>query len=142
MKRAYYITDISGIEEFPVYEEWVSDAFPSRRETDIALEAERGKKFVYKQGSRRVWKPYFKAITEAELAFFETLHVAVGGQETPFYFVFDVDASPGDSVLVRKEAHFEPVCVFAGLVDGAFTRLYDYTLILTEEIDTEFEIDA
>lgn len=144
--RGYYLASPTFLIDFPVGERFGS-LVDGRLEGDLIHETERGKRWVYKQFTRRTWRLNFR-VSETDLQFFRTLHDAVGGSETAFYFVEDVTTftTAGDSigldVLVRKEQHFDPhELTDPGVVLGVEMPFYDYTLELTEE-PTDAEIDA
>jgi hypothetical protein len=141
-RRAWYLTDADEMEEFPLAERFGSSMRVERVTLDMT--AERGRRFIYTQEERRrVWTLLFRFHTQEIYDFFEDLDAAVTGDETPFYFVLDPDASPIDAVLVRKEKDFDPRPMDTGKSSGdTAAPIWDYTLTLTEEIDTEFSIDA
>lgn len=134
MLHAYYLDEsVLTVQTFPVGERF--GAAPHEiEEGDRVLETEFGKKWVYKQFSRRVFRIPMR-LTEAQLDFFKTLHEAVGGIETPFYYMVDSLASTSTGILVRKEPQFQPQELDQPAVgtNGTETTMYDYTLILTEE---------
>lgn len=139
-RPGYYITDPNSIVEFPVAPR--PDAvFDDREGIDIHLQAERGKLFNYKQGEFGKYAIPFR-VNDTDLAVFRTLHDAVDGRTTPFFYVPDVDASPLNAVEVRKERDFKKRPVMFRWENGTRVRYWDYTLELTEEIDTEFEIET
>jgi len=129
---AYYITDPDELVLLPVAERYGSTI--GIEESDIALETERGVRWIYKQFRRSVRKMTFR-VTREQLLAFETLHNQVEGQLTPFYFFPDTDDM--DLVLyVRKEQSFMPKELDEpGTVDGIATAVYDYELTLTSEVD-------
>jgi len=138
--RGYYISDPGSVLTFPVGELFGSNPI-GFDEGDLVIETERGKRYVYKQFSRRLWTLKFR-VSEVDLQFFRTLHLAVGGQETPFYFVEDASDSAGEAFYVRKEQHFKPTEIDQpGVVGGVEMPFYEYTLELTQE-PTEGEIGA
>lgn len=139
-RPGYYLTDVDDLIEFPVAPR--PDAVMDDREgVDIHLQAERGRIFNYKQAEFGVWTLPFR-VNDTNLAFFRTLHDAVDGRSNTFFFVPDVDASPLDAIEVRKERDFKKRAVMFRWENGTRVRYWDYTLTLTEEIDTEFEIEA
>jgi hypothetical protein len=128
----YYLTDPDALVVLPVAERYGS--LIGIEENDIAFETERGVRYVYKQFKRKVRRMTFR-MTEAQLAAFETLHNAVEGQLTPFYFVPDTD-NAAVVLYVRKEPSFLPKELDEpAVVDGVVTTMYDYTLELTAEVD-------
>lgn len=140
MRRGYYIDDISDMLTFPIAEMAGADA-GGKEELDIEIEAESGKRYAEKQGSRRIWKLPFLLRTPALYAFFEELHDAVGGQTVPFYFVLDAAASPHDVFQVRKEKDFRPVPLDRFIrINGQTYQAHRYTLELTQEIDSDLTI--
>lgn len=99
----------------------------------IELETDRGKRWVYNLFERRVLQLDFR-ITLAQLAVFQTLDSVMVGNATAFYFVPDVSAPSVGNVYVRKEKDFKPKEHQQGvLVSGAAAKLFDYSLILTQE---------
>lgn len=135
----YYLSDVLDLNTFPVAERYGGMSV-GWKEYDIVHETERAKKWVYKQASHKTRKLVF-ILTPAQLDFFDILHQAVGGQETAFYFVPDVD-DPDTSIYVRKEQNFDPKeRDEPGMVEGVLTTLYDYTLELEQE-PTDDEIGA
>lgn len=72
--------------------------------SDIVHETERGRRWVYPEFDRRVRRMTFR-LTLAQLAAFDTLDAAVHGQRDPFMWVTDVDVSPPERFMVRKDAH-------------------------------------
>lgn len=130
--RGYFVEDISGLQEFPVAERYGSLPI-GIVEGDLTMTTERGKEYVYKQFTKRVWKLTFR-VSLFDLAFFRTLHETVGGKLVPFYFMEDTADSSGSAVLVRKEPDFEPRELDQpASIDEQDIEMYDYTLILTEE---------
>lgn len=141
MKRAYYLADSSPltVQTFPVSEQ-IDSAAPTREGLEISLQAPRGRRFIYRQGVRRHWDLKF-VLTPEQLQFFEDLDTLVAGASVVFYFIEDVDASPWSIYPVRKETDFKPQPKNQlGMVGGIASRIYEYTLQLSEEIDTEFSI--
>lgn len=126
----WYISDPDDLQEFPVAGGF--DSIEGDEEGDIDHETERGKRWVYKQFSRRIWRFIFR-LTDVQKDFFRDLHRAVGGRETPFYFVPDVDASPLEAVLVRKEKDFIPDSAQGMMIAGGSGRFWQYTMELSEE---------
>lgn len=93
-------------------------------EQNVVHETNRGVRSVYRLFTREVWRLTFR-ISEDQKAAFQTLHDAVDGELTPFYF------RVGTTILYcRKEAGFKPRMIATPAEDPA----YDYELILTEEI--------
>lgn len=110
-----------------------------REHTDIRHETEEGVLWIYPQVRRRVWDLTFRLTTEDELNFFETLHLAVDGEAQPFYFIPDVDESPMQEYLVRKEKDFLPSGIeFARVISGNNIAAFDYHLILKEESEAAY----
>ena len=96
------------------------------KDTDVARETHGGVKSAVALFRQEVWTMTFR-VNETQLAAFETLHSAVDGQLTPFYFYWN-----SDSIYGRKEAGFAPV----QLTIPSDPPLYDYTLkIIGEPID-------
>lgn len=107
----------------------------AREHTDIEHETEEGVIWNYAQIRRRVWSLTLRCTTEAHLDFFETLHLAVDGRTHPFYFIPDVDESPQQVYLVRKDKDFLPPGVPTPTVhaDGYLVAVFDYVLNMREE---------
>jgi hypothetical protein len=106
----------------------------SREHTDLVHETEEGVLWIYPQVRRRVWDLTFRLTTEAHLNFFETLHLAVDGQAEAFYFIPDVDESPMQEYLVRKEKDFMPAATDSPTVlAGIIIPVFDYHLVMREE---------
>lgn len=132
MAMGYYVTVSSPVVVIALPNARPDSDLYGDQEHDLAHETEHGLKWVYKQSSRRVRRLSF-LLTVAQLAILQTLHDAVDGQRTAFYFVPDTD-SPHTVILVRKEQDFRPRAHRElALVNGAPTQLYDYVLELTEE---------
>jgi hypothetical protein len=72
---------------------------------DILHETERGRRYVYPEFNRQVRRMTFR-LTLTQLAAFQALDEAVGGQRDPFIWVVDTDESPATRLFVRKDAHF------------------------------------
>lgn len=131
MPFGYYLSDPDDLVTLP-------PALPDSdlygyQEHDLAHETEHGVKWVYKQSRHRIRRLVFQ-LTVAQLAILETLHLAVEGQRTAFYFVPDV-VSPLTVILVKKEQDFRPKAQRQlVIVNGVRTQLYDYVLELTEEV--------
>lgn len=105
----------------------------SRIRTKIKHRTEEGVLWTYKQYEGRKWDLTFRIVTEAQLDFFETLDLAVDG-DGQFYFIPDVDESPMQEYLVRKEDSFLPTPIeFASYVSGNNIAAFDYHLIMEEE---------
>lgn len=129
----YYLAGPGPIVAFPRAVRF-GGAPRDREENDLALDTEYGVLWVYKQSRRRAYRLPFR-VTAVELAIFETLHNAVEGQRTPFYYMPDITAPIGSAIFVRKEAHFQPREVEQpAVIDGVEVEVYDYDLILREEI--------
>lgn len=93
-------------------------------EQNIVHETNRGVRRVYRLFEREVWRLVFR-FSETEKPSFRAMHDAVDGQINPFYF------RVGTTILFcRKEAGFRPRM----LADPTRGPVYDYELILTEEI--------
>jgi hypothetical protein len=128
---AYYILDPDEALEFPVAPRYGSSPH-SIEEGDLTLTTERGKVWVYKKYRKKIPRVNVR-VSETQLQFFKTLHLAVGGQETPFYYAPDSD-DMATVFYVRKEPNFEPVELEEeGVFGGVVEPVYDYTLILREE---------
>jgi len=142
MPSGYYLTTDSppNIVEFPHAERAASSPLGrragaiSREHTDIEHETEEGVIWNYPQIRRRVWDLTFRITTEDDLEFFEDLHLAVDGRSSAFYFIPDVDESPMQEYLVRKDKDFLPMGLDTPtFIGGVIVGIYDYHLILKEE---------
>ena len=142
MAAGYYLTTDSppNIIEFPLAERIGSSpqgrraGSIAREHTDIEHVTEEGVIWNYAQERRRVWSLTYRCFTAAHLAFFETLHLTVDGRTNPFYFIPDVDESPMQVYLVRKDKDFVPPSANVGVTeDGFIVTVYDYVLNLKEE---------
>lgn len=93
-------------------------------EQNIIQETNRGVRRVYRLFTRQVWQLGFR-FSEDQKAAFRAMHDAVDGELTPFYF------RAGTTILYcRKEAGFKPRMIR----EATHGPVYDYELILTEEI--------
>jgi len=132
-RPGFYVTDPNAALEFPRGPRYGS-APRDILEGDLVIETEAGKRWVYKQFTRDKIVVNMR-LTAEQLEFFRELHQTVGGQETEFYFVPDMD-DIDTVVLVRKEPNFEPKELDdPGVVDGEEIALYDYSLTMTQEPD-------
>lgn len=135
--RGFFLTDPDEALAFPKAES-VGSLPIQNYEGDLVLKTEHGKTWVYKQFRGLQWTLQFR-LTETQLQFFRDLHDLVQGQETPFYFVEDIEAEGSAGTLVayyvRKEAEFRPTNEQIGIdpETGEETLFYDYTLELTQE---------
>lgn len=96
--------------------------------SDLLMETERGRRWVYPQFTRYRRTMIFR-LTLAQLAAFETLDDAVGGQRDPFFFIVDVDVSPQEQIFCRKESSM----IVRQLENVAHGAMVDYQMIITEE---------
>lgn len=135
----YYIVDPGGLITLPRPPRWESEDVATQ-EADIAMETNRLKRYVYKLGKRST-PSYIFRVPEDELAAFETLHDAVQGQLTPFYYVLNTGTSPWSVLYCRKEKDFMPKKFGPGMFAGRLQSWYDYTLALSQE-RTDVEISA
>lgn len=93
-------------------------------EQNLSFETNRGRRQVYRLFKRQVWRLHFR-FSESQRATFKTMHDAVDGELTPFFF------RVGTNILYcRKEAGFRPRM----LTQPTRDPVWDYELILTEEI--------
>jgi hypothetical protein len=99
-----------------------------KERTDIVNETELGRRWVFPQFERRVRRMTFR-LTLAQLAEFEVLDEAVGGQRDPFIWVVDTDESPPDTIFVRKESSF----IVQQVDNVAHGAIVDLQLNLSEE---------
>lgn len=128
----YYSVDDGpgGLVTLPVAERYGAQISFDR--SQIILETEKGKRWVYPQFKRISMKLTFR-VTTAELAAFEALDALANGAENAFYFVHDTDDMAA-AFLCRKEKDYAPKELDEpAWVDGVETAVYDYTLEITEE---------
>ncbi|HTK86991.1 MAG TPA: hypothetical protein VL329_04630 [Nitrospiraceae bacterium] len=96
--------------------------------SDILLETERGRRWVYPQYNRYRRTMNFR-LTLAQLAAFQALDEAVGGQRDPFILVLDTDVSPYEQIFCRKESSM----IVKQLENVAHGGMVDYQMVITEE---------
>ena len=96
--------------------------------SDILMETERLRRWVYPQGERYRRTMNFR-LTLSQLAAFQTLDAAVGGQRDPFILVIDTDVSPYEQVFCRKESSM----IVKQLENVAHGEVVDYQMVITEE---------
>ncbi len=96
--------------------------------SDIVMETERGRRWVYPQFDRYRRTMTFR-LTLDQLAEFETLDEAVGGQRDPFFFIIDNDESPREMIFCRKESSM----IVQQLENVAHGAVVDYQMVITEE---------
>lgn len=124
---AYYSLNTSPLVyvQLPVSPRHGGSMKPGTVETNIEHTTIRGVTAgLYRLSNRDVWTMVFR-MTETQLAAFQTMHNAVDGRKTPFYFKL------GSAVLFcRKEAGFAPVMQTTPRV----IPIWEYTLTLTAEI--------
>lgn len=99
-----------------------------KERADILHETERGRRWVYPQFNRQVRRMTFR-LTLAQMAAFQTLDEAVGGQRDPFIWVVDTEESPATRLFVRKDAHF----ILRQHPQVAHGELVDLEIRLSEE---------
>ncbi len=130
MGNTAYSLDGSDWVELPVGPRW-GGQYDSEQQ-DLELTTERGVRWIRRQFDRQKWVMTFR-VTAEQLEDFRTLHQAVDGQSTPFYFSLDyIVASPiGGAIYGRKEAGFAP----GQLSDETEPPTYDYVMTIIEEID-------
>jgi hypothetical protein len=130
--NAAYSLDGASLIDLPVAERY--GAIIGQQDEDLVLETEKGVRWVYKQFTRTYRKVKFR-VTATELEAFFDLHVAVGGQETPFYYYPDTD-NPGVRFFVRKDKDFMPQELESPVnVDGEIMAVFDYEMTLTGEVE-------
>ncbi len=134
-QNGYYLTDPGSLVTFPRADR-PGSVTRTKEDTDIIHETEEGILWVYPQIRRGIWELNFR-VDEEDLDVFETLHDAVNGIETQFYYVPDVD-NVSTAYLVRKEQGFAPKEVDQQSADGVV--YYDYTLKLRGESAAAIEI--
>lgn len=96
--------------------------------SDLLMETERGRRWIYPQFTRYRRTMVFR-LTLAQLAAFQTLDEAVGGQRDPFIFIVDVDVSPQEQIFCRKESSM----IVRQLENVAHGAVVDYQMVITEE---------
>lgn len=131
MPAGYYLDpDTIDIVEFPVERFGGMSRGVQRKAIDE--ETEEGKRLIYRESKRRVFRLNFRVL-EDDLQIFKTLHEAVNGDVSSFYFV--PDSSDIDTAyLVKKEAAFEPKELSEPtVIDGETFSVFDYDLNLIEE---------
>lgn len=132
----YYVSDPLAIVTLPVAPNW-SAAVPKGpiAEQDVASETAAGQLWAKKLYSLREYDMPFTIIGDTDLAVYKALHELVGGQATPFRYVFDVTESPANVVLVRKEPDFaytsHRVPAMSG---GGVKKVYEYVMRLQLEL--------
>lgn len=128
---AEYSLDNSIWVELPVAPRFGSD-FMGQENRDIEHETDGGQSWYYRAFQRRKpWTLTFR-VTHAQLADFRTLHDAVDGALTPFYFRLNIEDFDV-TLYCRKESNFEPQM----LSTPTRPRMFDYTLRLTEALIPE-----
>ncbi len=134
----WFLTDPNDLAVLPRSPRWASEDVGITNER-IMHETQRGIRHAYHLFRRRTISFTFK-IPYAMLADFQAIHDATYGDVIPFYYVPDIDlfvASPlSGAIYCRKEKDFlpkkqEPGAWTSEQVEG----IYDYTLMITEEIE-------
>lgn len=92
------------------------------------LETERGRRWIVEKFDRQVRRMTFR-LTLANLAAFEALDVAVGGDSDPFFFIVDTDESPTERIFCRKESSF----IVRQIENFPHGGLVDYQMSISEE---------
>jgi len=129
--RAYFLAEGDDVILMP--NETYNSLIPSAlMERDVFLTSHTGKITAYKRSSRRRWSLEYLCGPD-DKAFFETMHKAVDGIKTPFYFMED-SGDADTAVLVRKQEDFMPRKIAPGLIGSTFGPRWIYTLDLTEMI--------
>ena len=124
------VTPEGAMVVLPVAERW--GATIGWEESDLAYESERGRSWIYKQFSKRIRRVSFR-FSAADWDAFEALHVAVGGQDTPFFYYPD-SAVTAVYLFCRKEKDFLPRELDQeGYFDGVKMAVFDYNMDLREE---------
>ena len=112
-------------------------------EENIKHVTDSGKKFIYPLFSENTIEIAFR-VGYYELLLsddsFLAFHQSVNGESTPFYFSLLADHS--DSILVRKEAGFDPAELnstgqtypIISATDNGNETVFDYVLRMTEEL--------
>lgn len=105
----------------------------SVEESNIPLETDSGVRFVYGQFKRKSFELVF-ILTDADLDVHKTMYDAIAGELSPFYF--SLNGTGSDAVFVRIVPGFDPQERDQPKRTGAssYTRLYDYTLRMTQEL--------
>lgn len=135
---AWYLDDPAAIVTLPRSPRWESEDFGVEN-ARIMHETQRGVRHAYHLFRRRV-KSYTFRIPFSMLDEFQAIHDATYGDVLPFYYVPDVTlfvASPlAGAILCRKEKDFLPRKVGAGVWTSTLEGIYDYTLTITEELES------
>jgi hypothetical protein len=133
----WYLSDPGDLVVFPVAPIWPSPdeltGAAQKREYDIVNETIRGVLYANKMFNRKSPSYIFRVGYDDLIDYFLDLHDTVAGVQRPFYYVFDT----GDMATVlycRKEPDFLPKKLGAGMWNGVFQGVYDYELILQEEV--------
>jgi hypothetical protein len=130
----FYLSDPLDIAEFPIAPLYGGET--SIIESDIIKRALGGQEWVQRKYARREWMLTFRC-TRTQLQFFRDLHETLGGQETPFYWIPDIDdfESADDAFLVTKEQDFDPVELEQMTTgDSGEEEVFDYTMKLSLEL--------
>lgn len=117
---SYYLTTPSAAVQLPKIEMHEADLGEERG--DISFETDGGKRYTYNQFKREKKRLTFRNLTAAQLAIFRTMHTAVGGQTTAFFFI----DSDGTTIYCKKQKDF----LFRRLRSN---NTYEVVLELTEE---------
>jgi len=106
-------------------------------ESNISLETDIGRRFIYSKFSRDRWDITFR-FTETERSAFQDFHDAVDGQITPFYLSLGVAGVASALIYGRKTAGFFP----AGISVPAIPVIYEYRFtIIGSVVDIDLTTD-
>lgn len=94
-------------------------------EVNIVRETDSGYRRIYRQFRREVWRVTFK-VQQPALEAFQTLHEAVHGSATRFFFTLDRTTDPIVWIYGRKTAGV----VFRGTGDKAIPPVFAYDLTI------------
>lgn len=135
MPPGWYLTDVGDLVTLPIAPRWSSEDV-GQQNSRILNETTGGVRYGYHFFKREVRQFTFR-IPESMIPNFKAIHEATFGEVIPFYFVPDVNASPMETLFVRKEKDFLPVKVGPGRWTSDLEGIYDYTLQLTAEVEDQ-----
>lgn len=133
MPSGYFLEVGQDVVELPQHE-WggLPDSGGKRRKA-INEETEEGKRLIYRESTRRMFTLKFRVL-EADAEILRTLHDAVNGNATAFYFAV-ASSDPDAAYLVRKApGHAPKELDDPAIVDGETVSVWDYELTLLEEV--------
>jgi len=131
----WYLADVGDLATLPRSYRWSSED-EGQENAVILNETTGGVRYGYHFFNREV-RQYIFRIPASMIPDFKAIHEATFGSVIPFWFVPDVDASPMTAMFVRKEKDFLPVKVGPGRWTSDLEGVYDYTLMLTAEVEEQ-----